>query len=193
MFLAQAIRKSGLGQRIAYVFISAFGGSPLGLAYSLVFSEFLLSPIIPSVAARAGGIVLPLVKSLSEACGSRAGDGAEGKLDSYLHTTVFHTAAVSSAMFLTANHPNPLSAKLAEAATNMVPMNSLALSRVLVEATYPVEIKDEAEVRSERKSKKKFSFDREGAEVKKSQKKFQFRSRGGRKSVKSISCFDVNV
>ncbi|GMH40105.1 hypothetical protein BSKO_08009 [Bryopsis sp. KO-2023] len=119
MFLAQAIRKSGLGQRIAYVFISAFGGSPLGLAYSLVFSEFLLSPIIPSVAARAGGIVLPLVKSLSEACGSRAGDGTEGKLGSYLHTTVFHTAAVSSAMFLTANHPNPLSAKLAEAATNM--------------------------------------------------------------------------
>lgn len=84
----------------------------------------MLAPLIPSVAARAGGIALPLVKSLSEACGSRADDGTAQKLGAYLHTTVFHTAAVSSAMFLTANHPNPLSAKLAEAATNLVWWNS---------------------------------------------------------------------
>jgi hypothetical protein len=34
----------------------------LGLTYSLVFGEALLSPAIPSVAARAGGIFFPLAK-----------------------------------------------------------------------------------------------------------------------------------
>lgn len=37
MFLSQAISKSGLGQRLAYAFISIIGRSPLGLVYSLVF------------------------------------------------------------------------------------------------------------------------------------------------------------
>lgn len=60
------------------------------------------------------------VCSLSDASGSRAGDGTEGKVGAFLHFTVFQTAAVSSAMFLTANHPNPLSAKFAEAATGQV-------------------------------------------------------------------------
>ena len=83
-------------------------------------SEFLLSPMIPSVAARSGGIALPLVRSLSEACGSNPKDGTERKLGAYLMTTCFHTSAISSAMFLTANHPNPLSAELAFATTNKV-------------------------------------------------------------------------
>lgn len=37
MFLAQSFTGTGLGRRLAYGFVSAFGGHPLGLAYSLVF------------------------------------------------------------------------------------------------------------------------------------------------------------
>ena len=37
MFLAQSFTKTGLGTRLAYSFVAAFGGHPLGLAYSLVF------------------------------------------------------------------------------------------------------------------------------------------------------------
>ncbi len=40
-----------------------------GLTYSLVFAEALLAPAIPSVAARAGGLFLPLAKALCLACG----------------------------------------------------------------------------------------------------------------------------
>ncbi|KAB2606168.1 dicarboxylate transporter 1 [Pyrus ussuriensis x Pyrus communis] len=83
-----------------------------GLGYSLVFSEALLAPAIPSVSARAGGIFLPLVKSLCVACGSNVGDGTEGKLGSWLMLTCFQTSVVSSAMFLTAMAANPLSANL---------------------------------------------------------------------------------
>lgn len=53
-FLAGGFIKSGLGNRIAYTIVKAFGKTTLGLTYSLVFAEALLSPAIPSVAARAG-------------------------------------------------------------------------------------------------------------------------------------------
>ena len=37
--VAQAVVKSGLGRRISLLMVSRFGGSPLGLAYSLVFTD----------------------------------------------------------------------------------------------------------------------------------------------------------
>ncbi|KAH7859379.1 hypothetical protein Vadar_000327 [Vaccinium darrowii] len=112
-FFARGFIKTGLGNRIAYQFVSLFGSSSLGLGYSLVFSEALLSPAIPSVSARAGGIFLPLVKSLCVACGSNVGDGTEHKLGSWLMLTCFQTSVISSSMFLTAMAANPLSANLA--------------------------------------------------------------------------------
>lgn len=112
-FFARGFIKTGLGNRIAYQFVSLFGKSTLGLGYSLVFSEALLAPAIPSVSARAGGIFLPLVKSLCVACGSNVGDGTEGKLGSWLMLTCFQTSVISSSMFLTAMAANPLSANLA--------------------------------------------------------------------------------
>jgi di/tricarboxylate transporter len=69
-FLARGFIKTGLGNRIAYYVVSLFGKSTLGLTYSLVFSEAILAPAIPSLAARAGGIFLPLTKALCVACGS---------------------------------------------------------------------------------------------------------------------------
>ncbi|XP_058762673.1 dicarboxylate transporter 1, chloroplastic-like [Vicia villosa] len=111
-FFAKGFIKTGLGNRVAYQFVSLFGSSSLGLGYSLVFSEALLAPAIPSVSARAGGIFLPLVKSLCVACGSNVGDGTENKLGSWLMLTCFQTSCISSAMFLTAMAANPLCATL---------------------------------------------------------------------------------
>lgn len=115
-FFARGFIKTGLGNRVAYQFVSLFGKTSLGLGYSLVFSEALLAPAIPSVSARAGGIFLPLVKSLCIACGSRVGDGTEGRLGSWLMITCFQTSVISSAMFLTAMAANPLSVNLAAGA-----------------------------------------------------------------------------
>lgn len=111
-FFARGFIKTGLGNRIAYQFVSLFGSSSLGLGYSLVFSEALLAPAIPSVSARAGGIFLPLVKSLCVACGSNVGDGTENRLGAWLMLTCFQTSVISSSMFLTAMAANPLSANL---------------------------------------------------------------------------------
>lgn len=118
-FFARGFIKTGLGNRIAYQFVSLFGSSSLGLGYSLVFSEALLAPAIPSVSARAGGIFLPLVKSLCVACGSNVGDGTEHKLGSWLMLTCFQTSVISSSMFLTAMAANPLAANLTATTINM--------------------------------------------------------------------------
>lgn len=47
-FLAGGFIKSGLGNRIAFSLVSAFGKTTLGLTYALVMGEALLSPMIPS-------------------------------------------------------------------------------------------------------------------------------------------------
>ncbi len=46
---------SGLGKRIAYRMLSLFGGSSLGIAYSLGISDLIMAPAMPSVTARSGG------------------------------------------------------------------------------------------------------------------------------------------
>jgi len=114
-FLARGFIKTGLGNRIAYIIVSIFGKSTLGLTYSLVFSEAILAPAIPSLAARAGGIFLPLTKALCVACGSDPEKGTEKKMGAYVMTTVFQTSTVTSGMFITAMAANPLSVNLAAA------------------------------------------------------------------------------
>ena len=62
--------KTGLGRRIALHFVKLFGKT-LGLAYSIVGVDLILAPATPSNTARAGGIMFPIIKSLSESFGSK--------------------------------------------------------------------------------------------------------------------------
>mmetsp|Transcript_18497 Transcript_18497/g.51906 ORF Transcript_18497/g.51906 Transcript_18497/m.51906 type:complete len:564 (-) Transcript_18497:806-2497(-) len=153
-WLAGGFIKSGLGNRIAYAIVAAFGKTSLGLTYSLVFAEALLSPAIPSVAARAGGIFFPLAKALCLACGSDPENGTQKKLGSYLMKTCFQTTCVSSAMFITAMAANPLAVNLAAAANINITWGTWALAGLvpglvclvgvplLLYALYPPELKD---------------------------------------------------
>ena len=78
-FHFKRICKTGLGRRIALQFVKLFGKKTLGLAYSLVGVDLILSPATPSNTARAGGIMFPIIKSLSESFGSSPRDGSERK------------------------------------------------------------------------------------------------------------------
>ncbi|PKI63357.1 hypothetical protein CRG98_016245 [Punica granatum] len=69
---------------------------------------------MPSTTARAGGVFLPIIKSLSLSAGSRPGDSSSRKLGSYLIQSQFQSAGNSSALFLTAAAQNLLCLKLAE-------------------------------------------------------------------------------
>ncbi|MDQ6830646.1 MAG: anion permease, partial [Gemmatimonadota bacterium] len=75
-FLARGMMKTGLGRRIALMFIRAIGGRSLGLGYALVATDFVLASVIPSNSARAGGIIFPIARSIASAYDSEPGPTA---------------------------------------------------------------------------------------------------------------------
>lgn len=113
-FISRGIIKTGLGNRIAYLFMKAFGRKTLGLGYSMALTELLLAPAIPSNTARAGGILYPILQSVSHAFGSDPSTPESARrAGTYLTLNAFHVTCVTAAMFLTAMAGNPLSADLA--------------------------------------------------------------------------------
>uniref|UniRef100_A0A5B6ZSC7 Dicarboxylate transporter 2.1 n=1 Tax=Davidia involucrata TaxID=16924 RepID=A0A5B6ZSC7_DAVIN len=113
-FFARGFVKTGLGDRIATYFVKWLGKSTLGLSYGLTISETLIAPAMPSTTARAGGVFLPIIKSLSLSAGSKPGDASAKKLGSYLIQSQLQSAGNSSALFLTAAAQNLLCLKLAQ-------------------------------------------------------------------------------
>lgn len=67
---AQGVENTGLGARIADTCIWGLGRSSLGLAYALNFADLVLAMGMPSTTARAAGVFVPLITSLSKSFGS---------------------------------------------------------------------------------------------------------------------------
>jgi len=121
-FIARGFVKTGLGDRAGYLFAKAFGKTTLGLAYALAATEAIICPGMPSTTARHGGVMLPIISSLSRACGSDPANGTERRMGAYLVTTVLHTGGITSALFMTGAAQNLLCNKLAGSIG--VPMSS---------------------------------------------------------------------
>ena len=107
--------KTGLGKRIAYALIRRFGESSLKLGYVFAVCELIFAPATPSNTARAGGIIYPIVSSLSEAYGSTAENNPR-RIGSFLFLTEYQLNCISSAMFMTAMTGNPIIAGMASEA-----------------------------------------------------------------------------
>eukprot|EP00197_Chlamydomonas_leiostraca_P013069 CAMPEP_0202870626 /NCGR_PEP_ID=MMETSP1391-20130828/16250_1 /ASSEMBLY_ACC=CAM_ASM_000867 /TAXON_ID=1034604 /ORGANISM="Chlamydomonas leiostraca, Strain SAG 11-49" /LENGTH=530 /DNA_ID=CAMNT_0049551235 /DNA_START=165 /DNA_END=1758 /DNA_ORIENTATION=+ len=120
-FFAKGFEKTGLGERIANMFVKAMGKSTLGLAVGLNVAETLLAPAMPSTSARAGGIFMPIIKSLSAASGSHPNDPSRQKMGAFLTHAQFQTGIHSSSLFLTASAQNLLCLNLAEELGAVVP------------------------------------------------------------------------
>lgn len=115
---AKGFIKTGLGRRIAYLLIHAMGDSTLKLGYTIALSDLIISPATPSNTARAGGIIFPIVKSLSSAFQSEPGPSSR-KVGAYLMQTAYQANTITSAMFMTSMAGNPLIALLAAKTLNI--------------------------------------------------------------------------
>lgn len=158
--LSRGFVKTGLGRRIALIFVRLFGKRTLGLAYSLVGVDLILSPATPSNTARAGGIVYPILKSLAQTFGSDPEDGTQRKMGSFLTYVEFHGNIITSAMFMTAMAPNLLAVSLAKTlhvtitwmgwfVAGVVPgIISLLLVPYIIYKMYPPEVKDSPHAKS---------------------------------------------
>jgi DASS family divalent anion:Na+ symporter len=149
---AKGFIKTGLGRRIAYKIMGEIGDSSLKLGYAMVLSDLIIAPATPSNTARAGGILYPIVRSLSSAFDSEPGTSAR-KIGSYLMKTTFQGNCITSAMFITAVAPNSLVVALAAqtakvniswgtwALAGIVPgLLALAITPYILYKLYPPEI-----------------------------------------------------
>lgn len=117
-FISRGMIKTGLGRRIAFLFIKAIGRHSLGLGYALASTETVLATVIPSTGARSGGIIFPIAKSLAEAYESRPGATAR-RLGAFLMTSVYQCNVIVCAMFLTGQASNPIIARFAQETTGI--------------------------------------------------------------------------
>jgi DASS family divalent anion:Na+ symporter len=111
--VAQAVVKSGLGRRISLFMVSRFGGSALGLAYSIVVTDAAIAPAFPSNTAR-GGVLFPIVLSVAKGAGSNPDDPEGRRLGGYLMFCAMASLAISSALWLTATSGNPIGVQIAQ-------------------------------------------------------------------------------
>ena len=111
--VAQAVVKSGLGQRISLFMVSKFGRSSLGLAYSIVITDAAIAPAFPSNTAR-GGVLYPIVLSVARGSGSLPDDEKGRRLGGYLMFCGMASLAVSSALWMTATSANPIAIQIAK-------------------------------------------------------------------------------
>ena len=113
--VAQAVVKSGLGRRISLFMVGRFGGSSLGLAYSLVLTDAAIAPAFPSNTAR-GGVLFPIVLSVAQGAGSKPEDPEGRRLGGYLMFCSMAGLAVSSALWMTATSANPIAVQIVQQA-----------------------------------------------------------------------------
>ena len=108
--VAQAVVKSGLGRRVSLFMVSRFGGSSLGLAYSIVLTDAAIAPAFPSNTAR-GGVLYPIVLAVAKGAGSEP-DSESRYLGGYLMFCSMAGLAVSSALWMTATSANPIAVQI---------------------------------------------------------------------------------
>ncbi len=155
---AMGYSETGLGKRIALHLIRAMGTRTLGLGYAVTLADLVIAPFTPSVTARSGGIIYPIISNIPVLYGSRPEDGTERKMGAYLLYTALAGSTITSSMFITALAPNALAIALIAKATNVtipwldwfkgfapVGTTLLALMPLLVYKIYPPEIKEAPE------------------------------------------------
>jgi len=108
--IAGGVMHTGFGKRIALLLVTWLGRTTLGLGYSLCGAELLLGPVVPSNTARGGGILAPIMNSLSNALGSRP-DNKPERAGQFLALVGSHANLITAAMFLTGMAANPLVSK----------------------------------------------------------------------------------
>ncbi len=136
-FISRGFIKTGLGARIAYLFMAAVGKKTLGLGYGLVATDLVLAPAIPSNTARAGGVIFPILRSIAKSYGSEPDDGTARKMGAFLTKTCFQGTVITSAMFVTAMAANPLAVQLAGDLGVQITWGGWVLYKI-----YPPEIKE---------------------------------------------------
>jgi L-tartrate/succinate antiporter len=116
---ALGYEKTGLGRRIALLLVKAMGRRTLTLGYAVALADALLAPFTPSVTARSGGTIYPVIRNLPALYDSKPNDPSMRRVGSYLMWVALASTCVTSSLFLTALAPNLLAAELVQKVTGV--------------------------------------------------------------------------
>ncbi|MFN6962249.1 MAG: DASS family sodium-coupled anion symporter [Pyrinomonadaceae bacterium] len=157
-FLACGMIKTGLGRRIALLFVRAIGGRTIGVGYALVATDFVLASMVPSNGARNGGVVIPIALGVSETYDSRPDDGTADRFGGFLMNLLYQCDVVICATFLTGQASNLIIADLAAknagvqlsylgwlTAAIVPSVISLAIVPLVIYKLYPPEVRETPE------------------------------------------------
>jgi L-tartrate/succinate antiporter len=156
---ALGYEKTGLGRRIALMLVKVMGRRTLTLGYAVTLADLLLAPFTPSVTARSGGTIYPVIRNLPPLYDSKPNDPSMRRVGSYLMWVAIAATCVTSSMFLTALAPNLLATELIQRTANIdiawmdwfmafAPVGILLLATLplLVYWIYPPSVKASKEV-----------------------------------------------
>jgi DASS family divalent anion:Na+ symporter len=116
----------------------------------------VIAPVTPSNTARGGAIIHPIMLSIARSFGCTPEEGNTNKIGKYLALVNYHANPITSAMFITATAPNPLTVKLIADATGsaitlswttwalamLLPgLVAIALMPLVIYLMYPPELK----------------------------------------------------
>ena len=159
-FIAKAFVKTGLSNRIAYHIIKLLGKTPLGLGYGFALANTCAGPLVPSSAARVGGILFPIVQAISRVLGSSPEEKTEKKIGSFFTMICLYSNGIVASTFMTAMAGNLVSKAVAASqginitwftwfSNAIVPfLICIALMPLVLYYVYPPEISDISGVRS---------------------------------------------
>ncbi len=112
LLIAHVLIETALAKRVALLFVRFFGANSNGVAYALILSDVSLATMIPSNTSRAGGVIMPITRSLAELYGSKPGSTAK-LLGTFLMVAVYQGEAVAAATFLTGQAGNFIAVEIA--------------------------------------------------------------------------------
>ena len=111
---AEGFIKTGLGKRISYLLLSRFGKSSLRVAYVMSAADFIIAPFTPSNTARGGGIIYPIIRSVTAAIGADVESGKNRRTGAFLMFSAYAAVITSACIFLTGASNNVLCNTLAQ-------------------------------------------------------------------------------
>lgn len=116
---ALAYEKTGLGRRIALTLVKLMGHRTLTLGYAIVMADTVLAPVTPSITARSGGMIYPIIRNVPVLYDSKPNDPSARRLGSYIMWVAMSAAMITSSLFLTGLAPNLLALAIVKRTANV--------------------------------------------------------------------------
>jgi L-tartrate/succinate antiporter len=86
------------------------------LGYAVVVADAVLAPVTPSITARSGGIIYPIIRNVPVLYDSKPNDPSARRIGSYVMWLGVSAAMITSSLFLTGLAPNLLALEIVRGA-----------------------------------------------------------------------------